>query len=519
MARPSNPPAPVAAAPGGCAETQRKAASNPAVEALDQILPTPPEYPGQTNDPAHCTAQSPDSVWCPPRRAAAHQPLPAGWSSVIQAGRHLFVWHADRRTTFVDPRLDDHLPPSLRRLALPTGWELEFDDDDEPYFISHTARRTERRPSWLSRPRCLNPQKGIFFFFQRRSQWALAHFPWLERTTLLQMSSLLVLQREGLMRDSWLAMTALPVHQLQRRLFVSFEGEAGRDFGGLAREWMDLMCNGMSHHLPLALVPTMTPTKEALDTIEFLGRVVGLALFHGRLINPHFSLIVYKMLLDQPCASLDDLATVDPEMHHGYVLAICSNDVCRTDLFSPRTVGSTKPVTDANKRDYVDCLLQWRLNRGVAELLEAFKIGLTSFIPLSALAGFTAPRLRLLVSGLQQIDVREWRTATAYVNGYGEDAIQVQWFWQWVDQADEAQRAKLLTFCTGSTQLPAQGFHGLSGIHGYCPFVIARVGDVDRYPAAHTCVNRLDLPAYASRDVLHARLSFAVQETEGFGLV
>lgn len=40
----------------------------------------------------------------------------------------------------------------------------------------------------------------------------------------------------------------------------------------------------------------------------------------------------------------------------------------------------------------------------------------------------------------------------------------------------------------------------------------------DRLPTAHTCFNHLLLPAYSTLDKLKERLSFAITQSEGFGL-
>ncbi|RTG80380.1 uncharacterized protein DC041_0001253 [Schistosoma bovis] len=41
----------------------------------------------------------------------------------------------------------------------------------------------------------------------------------------------------------------------------------------------------------------------------------------------------------------------------------------------------------------------------------------------------------------------------------------------------------------------------------------------DFLPVAHTCANLLDLPQYSCKEILAKKLSLAIQQTEGFGLV
>ncbi len=46
----------------------------------------------------------------------------------------------------------------------------------------------------------------------------------------------------------------------------------------------------------------------------------------------------------------------------------------------------------------------------------------------------------------------------------------------------------------------------------------AAPADDERLPAAHTCFNQLDIPAYSSRAVLREKLRYAIHHgAEGFG--
>jgi len=72
---------------------------------------------------------------------------------------------------------------------------------------------------------------------------------------------------------------------------------------------------------------------------------------------------------------------------------------------------------------------------------------------------------------------------------------------------------------TGSSKVPLQGFGALEGMNGAQKFQIHRDDrSTDRLPAAHTCFNQLDLPAYETYDKLRTYLLKAIQEcSEGFG--
>ncbi len=48
-------------------------------------------------------------------------------------------------------------------------------------------------------------------------------------------------------------------------------------------------------------------------------------------------------------------------------------------------------------------------------------------------------------------------------------------------------------------------------------FYFLQVGKDSWLPRSHTCFNRLDLPPYKSYEQLAEKLTFAIEETEGFG--
>merc|ERR1712151_408403 len=113
-----------------------------------------------------------------------------------------------------------------------------------------------------------------------------------------------------------------------------------------------------------------------------------------------------------------------------------------------------------------------------------------------------------MVCGADEINVDDWEKYTQYENGYSKESQAVVWFWDTVRSMAQPARATLLSFATGSSQVPSGGFRFLQ----LELFTIQRVAVTDRFPEAHTCVNTVDLPEYTSRDELERRLRFAVEE-------
>jgi E3 ubiquitin-protein ligase NEDD4 len=47
--------------------------------------------------------------------------------------------------------------------------------------------------------------------------------------------------------------------------------------------------------------------------VTFVGRALGMAIFHRRFVDAHFATSIYKACLDRPIG-LEDMALVDAEM-------------------------------------------------------------------------------------------------------------------------------------------------------------------------------------------------------------
>jgi len=95
--------------------------------------------------------------------------------------------------------------------------------------------------------------------------------------------------------------------------------------------------------------------------------------------------------------------------------------------------------------------------------------------------------VELLISGTPDIDVDEWRAATEY-NGYASSDPVIVWWWRALKSFNREERAKVLSFATGTSRVPLGGFVDLQGVQGVQRFSIHRAyGDPSRLPQAHTC--------------------------------
>src|SRR5258707_11255487 len=66
----------------------------------------------------------------------------------------------------------------------------------------------------------------------------------------------------------------------------------------------------------LQINPASGVNPEHLNYFKFIGRVLGLGIFHRRFLDAYFIVSFYKMILKKK-VTLADLESVDAELHRG----------------------------------------------------------------------------------------------------------------------------------------------------------------------------------------------------------
>jgi len=181
-----------------------------------------------------------------------------------------------------------------------------------------------------------------------------------------------------------------------------------------------------------------------------------------------------------------------------------------------KTNGRNIGVTDTNKSEYIQLLMKYRMLDSTEAQLEQLLIGFYEVIPPLLVSIFTFQEIELLLCGLPYIDVEDWEKSTQYsTRGCLKKGNKVaKWFWDIVkNEFTDEQRARLLQFSTGSANVPVGGFKELQTHSGNtCPFTILGVPlKQKKYPGAHTCFNRLELPMYTSKKDLRQNLLVSIE--------
>ncbi|KAK6070254.1 E3 ubiquitin-protein ligase hulA [Seiridium cupressi] len=479
--------------------------------------------------------------------------LPPGWEQRwTPEGRPYFVDHNTRTTTWVDPRRQQYIrmyggqnnangtiqqQPVSQLGPLPSGWEMRLTNTARVYFVDHNTKTTTwddpRLPSSLDQnvPQYKRDFRRKLIYF--RSQPAMR---------ILSGQCHIKVRRSHIFEDSFAEISRQSATDLKKRLMIKFDGEDGLDYGGLSREFFFLLSHEMFNpfyclfeysahdNYTLQINPHSGINPEHLNYFKFIGRVVGLAIFHRRFLDAFFIGALYKMILGK-AVSLPDMEGVDSDFHRSLQWML-DNDISggileqtfstEDERFGVMTVEDLKPggrdieVTNENKKEYVELMVKWRIEKRIAEQFQAFKDGFHELIPQDLINVFDERELELLIGGIAEIDVDDWKKHTDY-RGYTESDEVIQFFWQTIRSWDGEQKSRLLQFATGTSRIPVNGFKDLQGSDGPRRFTIEKAGEVGNLPKAHTCFNRLDLPPYKSLEALQQKLTIAVEETMGFG--
>ncbi|XP_016405866.1 E3 ubiquitin-protein ligase HACE1 [Sinocyclocheilus rhinocerous] len=305
---------------------------------------------------------------------------------------------------------------------------------------------------------------------------------------------------------------------------------------GVVREWFDILSNEIINpdyalFTQSADGTTFQPNSNSsvnpdhLNYFGFAGQILGLALYHRQLVNIYFTRSFYKHILGIP-VSYQDVSSIDPEYAKN-LQWILDNDISdlgleltfsvETDVFGTMEEVPLKPggiaiqVTQDNKEEYVQLVTELRMTRAIQPQINAFLLGFHTFILPSLIQLFDEYELELLLSGMPEIDVMDWKKNTEYTSGYDLQEPVIQWFWEVVENLTQEDRVLLLQFVTGSSRVPHGGFAFLLGGSGLQKFTIAAVPYTSNLlPTSSTCINMLKLPEYPSKDVLRDRLLVAL---------
>ncbi|TKS67545.1 E3 ubiquitin-protein ligase HECW2 [Collichthys lucidus] len=250
----------------------------------------------------------------------------------------------------------------------------------------------------------------------------------------------LIIRRDHLLEDAFNQIMCYSRKDLQRsKLYVSFVGEDGLDYSGPSREFFFLVSRELfnpyyglfEYSANDTYTVQISPMSAFVDNhhewFRFSGRILGLALVHQYLLDAFFTRPFYKGLLRIPC-DLSDLEFLDEEFHQS-LQWMKDNDIedmldltftVNEEVFGQITERELKPggagipVSEKNKKEYIERMVKWRIERGVAQQTESLVRGFYEVVDVRLVSVFDARELELVIAGTAEIDLADWRNNTEY---------------------------------------------------------------------------------------------------------
>ena len=346
----------------------------------------------------------------------------------------------------------------------------------------------------------------------------------------------LPVRRDHLLEDTLNAVVNVEDKRLLKLpLRVEFEGEAGVDEGGVKKELFSLVMDQLlspEYGMVREVAGHTWFNPDSLESIvkfELIGSLCGLAIYNGVLLPVRWPLPLLRVVTDgQP--DLADLATWQPEIARSLaaLLEYPGDDV--EDVFGLTWAGTyeswgeltevelvpggaSKPVTSANRSEYVQAYVRWLCYGLVQRFVDAFKRGFLNVAQSDALQMFTPEELGLLITGTDDLNTKALADVTQYEEPFAADTPVVQWFWQTIHELPATDKRAFLKWATGTGRAPIRGLKDLK-------LKITRAGpDTDHLPTVHTCFNHILLPEYSSAEKTAEKVKLAIVECEGFGLM
>jgi HECT-domain (ubiquitin-transferase) len=312
-------------------------------------------------------------------------------------------------------------------------------------------------------------------------------------------------------------------HLLKRWVSVNFVGEIGVDQGALKREFFELVGNELVQDERFAVENNLYDFKPGRDLeaerraqgqsdgrmlkisddefYRFTGRFLGVVIFQRVQISTRFTTPFYKAILGEECG-IEDIPSRDVRES---IRWIEENPIRDLGLY----LEDGTEATEANKGQLVKEKIReetFSSKRGYPLMAkELYK----EVVP--DLRIFSATELETLISGIRTVDTVFLKGIAVY-DECSELTAEVMYFWRILQRKGEAYIRKVLYFMTGSPNIQK-----LPG--GREKLYIRQVPIVDCLPTATTCMRLLRIGLYSSEESLERKLTFAINECEGFHFV
>uniref|UniRef100_A0A8C6X681 HECT-type E3 ubiquitin transferase n=1 Tax=Naja naja TaxID=35670 RepID=A0A8C6X681_NAJNA len=356
----------------------------------------------------------------------------------------------------------------------------------------------------------------------------------------------ITIRRSRMLEDGYEQLRQLSQNAMKGVIRVKFVNdlgmdEAGIDQDGVFKEFLEEIIKKVfdpalnlfkttSGDERLYPSPTAYIHENFLQLFEFVGKMLGKAIYEGIVVDVPFASFFLSQLLGHHhsifYSSVDELPSLDSEFYKN-LTSIKRYEGDTSDL------GLTLSYDE-------DVMGQLVCHELIKNQTAAFIGGFRSIIKPEWIRVFSAPELQRLISGDNaEIDLEDLKKHTVYYGGFHGSHRVILWLWDILaNDFSPEERGMFLKFVTSCSRPPLLGFVYLkppfsircvevsddqdtgdtlgSVLRGF--FTIRKKEPGGRLPTSSTCFNLLKLPNYSKKSVLREKLRYAISMNTGFEL-
>ena len=377
----------------------------------------------------------------------------------------------------------------------------------------------------------------------------------------------LVISRKNILKETFNQFTTNSELNFYRKLQIYFVDESAYDDGGVEREWYSVLFKEIfseknnffreikekseakgSYFISNANEENVEKNRELY--FSFIGRLLAKAILDKILIPYELNPIILKYLLfsnyndnnaqdeeEQNIYDINDIKNYDYEIFNSLENLLKTNlDNNNNDIYFIWTInqieielmdnGNNILVNNANKNLFVNKVVELICFKSIKTELKALKKGLLSIIPLNFIKIFSVEEFNFILSGQQEINLKDWKSNTLYKGNITEKNEVVQFFWEVLSELNNEELLLFFRFCTGSTRIPIDGFSALPGPKNKIikfSIELRKNKDEDlkcqKLIVAQTCFNNIILPEYKTKEEMRKAINIILEsDTNYFGL-
>ena len=356
------------------------------------------------------------------------------------------------------------------------------------------------------------------------------------------------INRKNILEESYVAFNKEQFN-FARPLKIKFINE-NNDVEGSYRDWYQNMFKDiMSPNKKLFLV---NPYKSIepfniliypkypgmrMELYEFIGKfiiksIVDMILIRNFIINK-----VHLKLITKNQITLEDIKYFNLDLYQRLKYVNDNKVLNNKQLESVRFIWNTGTnqeielvqggrnifLNDQNKSIFINKVIYVEAIMPYEEQIKYIQKGLFSILGDGIQGVFTEEEMNFIISGQDDIDLRDLRENIIYKGEYNENHPVIKMFWEKLVTLNKNELIKFLQFSTGSSAVPIDGFGSLKDIRGRIqkftiePFMNYSADNPDIYQfhaiESRKQYNTIILPKYKTKKELNDAINMIIANT------